>query len=134
MLLRQGRYRELLLVVETCQAESLHFKLRSPGILAVAASKVGAPANHAVAFEMEDGPARSILGGLLAQTALSRKLWRRARSDHVTRADISPQTKWQSAELCAHHPSKMVIWLLLCSLVTLLFGSQEGRTGSLPRC
>ena len=49
MLLRQGRYRELLLVVETCQAESLHFKLRSPGILSIAASKVGAPMSHDVA-------------------------------------------------------------------------------------
>ena len=45
-LLRQGRYRELLLVVETCQAESLHFKLRSPGALSIAASKVGALATH----------------------------------------------------------------------------------------
>ena len=38
----QGRHRELLMVVETCQAESLHQKLRSPNVLAIAASKVGA--------------------------------------------------------------------------------------------
>ena len=39
----QGRYRELLLLVETCQAESLHMQLRSPNVLAIAASKIGAP-------------------------------------------------------------------------------------------
>ncbi len=38
----QARYRELLLVVETCQAESLHVQLRSPNFLSIAASKVGA--------------------------------------------------------------------------------------------
>lgn len=38
----QGRYRQLLMVSETCQAESLHSRLRSPGLLSIASSKVGA--------------------------------------------------------------------------------------------
>ena len=37
-----GRYREVLMISETCQAESLHSQLRSPGLLSIASSKVGA--------------------------------------------------------------------------------------------
>ena len=38
----QGRYKELLMIAETCQAESLHSQLRSPGLLSIASSKIGA--------------------------------------------------------------------------------------------
>lgn len=38
---RKGRYRELLLVVETCQASTLYSRVRSPGVLAMSSSVKG---------------------------------------------------------------------------------------------
>ena len=38
---RKGRYRELLLVVETCQASTLYGRVRSPGVLAMSSSVKG---------------------------------------------------------------------------------------------
>ncbi|PVD21516.1 hypothetical protein C0Q70_17314 [Pomacea canaliculata] len=37
----KGRYHELLFMIDTCQAESMHQKFYSPNILAVASSRVG---------------------------------------------------------------------------------------------
>jgi glycosylphosphatidylinositol transamidase (GPIT) subunit GPI8 len=36
-----GRYRELLLIVETCQAATMYTRISSPNVLAMAASQKG---------------------------------------------------------------------------------------------
>lgn len=41
MFVMSYRYHELLFMIDTCQAESMHQKFYSPNILAVASSRVG---------------------------------------------------------------------------------------------
>lgn len=38
----KGRYKEVLLISETCQASTLYSRVHSPNVLAIASSKKGA--------------------------------------------------------------------------------------------
>lgn len=83
-----GRYGELLLVADTCQASTLYSRLAAPHVLAVASSKLGAPG-------------RGQRGG---------RVGRRAQRRWPGASGTTPQRSWNSALAhtllaCPHVPT-----------------------------